>query len=140
MSNVTATDAFNACPTVQYNYGTVYYGGTSKWGYPINACWTSDPLEYNSLKKWNDIANPSVYPWFSDGELYSFADGSDISHFTPRTPKPDRWKTLGVGAHHGGGQATNVGFADSSVRAVDIQEVLGATDGVTPDFKWFENK
>ena len=123
--------SYNACPTVQKKYNGRARYPNHRWGYMLNILWTADPVTYNDLKHWDSILNPARYPWMADPEPYPSAEWFDISATFPNTHA--RFAHLALGANHGGGDSTNIAFADGHVEAVPI----GIIDNLQGDLSWF---
>ena len=128
---------FNHCPQVHVNYSRIYYVGTQWWGYAVNTSWSATIDDYNCEGgyQWIDVRHPSTYPWFMDGELEAFADGVNMTRRAPRR----NWPTMGVGLHHGGGEAANVWFLGGNARTVAFTEINANAAGGDP-YEWFENR
>ena len=138
--NIVAADdpmSWNTCPEMQRNQPAGLNYGIYELTYVANTQWINVG-QNNSHRPWDELINPSEYPWFADTEIYILY--GFIGPWTGFSMPSNIFgeATWGVGFHHPNEQA-NVAYGDGSVRQADWNEIEseGYTGGVPT---WFYNR
>lgn len=135
----TSSVTFNSCPTVIARGRPVEYFALYS-GYAVNIRWEQPSDPFNDLELWSRIRKPSLYPWFTDVEVNPLTATTDWApDLVPQLPTAAQFQNYGVGAHHAGGFAANVGYAEGSVRTIRPSEIHAAISA-PGRYEWFENR
>ncbi len=129
-------DGSNFCPsTSRENPKMIYPFGY--FGYAVNTWWANDGEIHNELHSWDDIRAPAQYPFFFDPEVYPITINKFAASRVPSGSASDTIQFWGIGKPHGGGHATNVAYADGSVRTEKLQPIID-TFAYPNSFDWLQ--